>query len=130
MDVRGGLLSGGEQRMLALACALGRNPTLLLADELSLGLAPLVVTRLLEAVRQAAAVQGMGVLLVEQQVRKVLRYADRAYVMRRGRIEMRVTASEALARIVEIERSYLSHDVIAAIDTDDANNPSSAQGAQ
>ncbi len=118
MDIRGGLLSGGEQRMLALACALGRNPTLLLADELSLGLAPLVVTRLLEAVREAAGAQGMGVLLVEQQVRKVLRYADRAYVMRRGRIEMQVTASEALDRISEIESSYLSHDVRGAADAD------------
>jgi branched-chain amino acid transport system ATP-binding protein len=114
MDVRAGLLSGGEQRMLALACALGRTPKLLLADELSLGLAPRVVTRLLEAVREAAAAQGMGVLLVEQQVRKVLRYADRAYVMRRGRIEMQLSASEALTRIVEIERSYLSHDVTTA----------------
>jgi branched-chain amino acid transport system ATP-binding protein len=55
----------------------------------------------------------MGVLLVEQQVRKVLRYADRAYVMRRGRIEMQLQAADALDRIAEIERSYLSHDVAA-----------------
>src|SRR5262249_13166542 len=129
MDVRGGLLSGGEQRMLALACALGRTPTLLLADELSLGLAPLVVTRLLQALREAAAVHAIGVLLVWQQVRKVLRYADRAYVMRRGRIEMQVTAAEALARIVEIERSYLSHDVSAVIDDEQPGNSPSERGA-
>ena len=54
LDVRGGLLSGGEQQMLSLARGLCRNPTVLLADELSMGLAPMVVTRLLEAVRDAA----------------------------------------------------------------------------
>jgi branched-chain amino acid transport system ATP-binding protein len=108
IDVRGGLLSGGEQQMLSLARALCRKPRVLLADELSLGLAPLVVQRLLEAVREAADTTGTAVLLVEQHVRKALRYADRAYVMRRGRIELSGTAVELRARIGEIEERYLA----------------------
>jgi len=106
--VRGGLLSGGEQQMLTLARALARKPRVLLADELSMGLAPLVVRRLLEAVRAAADQRGAAVLLVEQHVRKALRYADRAYVMRRGRIELSGSATELRSRIDEIEDHYLS----------------------
>ncbi|MDH4365187.1 MAG: ATP-binding cassette domain-containing protein, partial [Acidimicrobiia bacterium] len=103
-----GLLSGGEQQMLTLARALARKPRVLLADELSMGLAPIVVKRLLEAVRAAADAQGTAVLLVEQHVRKALVYADRAYVMRRGRIELAGTAAEMRSRIAEIEEQYLS----------------------
>ncbi|MCZ4492492.1 MAG: hypothetical protein QOH30_4120 [Baekduia sp.] len=108
LHVRGGLLSGGEQQMLTLGRALARDPRVLLADELSMGLAPLVVTRLLAAVRQAADEQGTAVLLVEQHARKALRFSDRVYVMRRGRIEMSATALEASGRIAEIEESYLA----------------------
>jgi branched-chain amino acid transport system ATP-binding protein len=108
LDVRGGLLSGGEQQMLSLARGLCRKPHVLLADELSMGLAPMVVTRLLEAVRRAADEQGTAVLLVEQHVRQALRYADSAYVMRRGRIELAGTAAELIGRIAEIENSYLT----------------------
>ena len=108
MQVRGGLLSGGEQQMLTLARALARKPRVLLADELSMGLAPLVVKRLLEAVRAAADETGTAVLLVEQHVRKALKYADRAYVMRRGRIELSGSASEMRSRIHQIEDQYLS----------------------
>ena len=106
LDTMAGLLSGGEQQMLTLGRALARDPALLLADELSLGLAPLVVDRLLAAVRQAAD-RGVGVLLVEQHVSKVLRIADRVYLLRHGRIELTCTAAEAAGRIAEIERSYL-----------------------
>jgi branched-chain amino acid transport system ATP-binding protein len=105
---KAGLLSGGEQQMLALARALARRPVLLMADELSLGLAPLVVARLLQAVRSAADEQRLGVLIVEQHVRNVLRYADRVYVMRRGRVAMQGTAIEMQGRMAEIEDSYLS----------------------
>ncbi|WP_239308332.1 ABC transporter ATP-binding protein [Frankia sp. Cj3] len=104
---RVGLLSGGQQQMLALARALGRGPSLLLADELSLGLAPLVVTRLLRAVRQAAD-GGVGVLLVEQHIAKALEFADRAYVMSRGRIALSGTAQDLRGRLDDIAQSYLS----------------------
>jgi branched-chain amino acid transport system ATP-binding protein len=100
LHLRAGLLSGGEQQMLALARALSRRPKLLLADELSLGLGPLVVERLLHAVR-AAADSGVAVLLVEQHVRKALSYADRGYVMQRGRI---VTAGAA-AELADVGRT-------------------------
>jgi branched-chain amino acid transport system ATP-binding protein len=108
LTVRGGLLSGGEQQMLTLGRALARHPKILLADELSLGLAPLVVDRLLKAVQTAAKERGTAVLLVEQHARKALQFADRVYVMRRGRIMMSTTAADARARISEIEDSYLT----------------------
>jgi ABC-type branched-subunit amino acid transport system ATPase component len=101
-----GMLSGGEQQMLALATALVRTPKVLLADELSLGLAPLVVGRLLRAVREAAD-QGLGALLVEQHVRKVLDIADRVYVLRRGRVVMAGTPAELRADLDALGSSYL-----------------------
>ncbi len=107
LDVRGGMLSGGEQQMLALARALSRNPSLLLADELSLGLAPRIVDRLLGAVRTAADERGTGALIVEQHAHKALRYADRMYLMARGQILLELPAQEALERIDEIEAAYL-----------------------
>lgn len=108
LSVRGGMLSGGEQQMLALARALSRNPSLLLADELSLGLAPKIVDRLLGAVRTAADKNGTGALIVEQHARKALRYSDRMYLMDRGQIQLELSAAEATARIEEIEAAYLS----------------------
>ena len=108
IHTRAGLLSGGEQQMLTLGRALAREPRLLLADELSLGLAPLIVDRLLQAVRAAADERGTGVLMVEQHARKALRYADRALVMQRGKLVLTLSGEEARARIGEIEDSYLS----------------------
>ncbi|HEX6228556.1 MAG TPA: ABC transporter ATP-binding protein [Solirubrobacterales bacterium] len=108
MSVRGGLLSGGEQQMLTLARALGRKPRLLLADELSLGLAPLIVERLLQAVRRAADEQGTAVIMVEQHAHKALRYADRAIVMRRGRVSLDLSGEQARHRIGEVEQAYLT----------------------
>jgi branched-chain amino acid transport system ATP-binding protein len=107
LKVRVGLLSGGEQQMLALSRALARSPKLLLADELSLGLAPLIVARLLHAVRRAADA-GMAVLLVEQHISKALEVADRVYVMSGGQIQISGTAREVRSRLKEIESSYLS----------------------
>jgi branched-chain amino acid transport system ATP-binding protein len=103
-----GLLSGGEQQMLTLARAVARDPKLLLIDELSLGLAPLVVKRLLDTVRKVATEKSTGVLLVEQHVRQALHIADRVYVMQRGRIVITGTAEEVRGRIDEVEATYLS----------------------
>jgi branched-chain amino acid transport system ATP-binding protein len=94
--------------MLTLARALSRKPRILLADELSMGLAPLIVKRLLEAVVSIAKQQGTAVLLVEQHVRKALEYCDRAYVMHRGRIELSGSTGELLGRLDEIEDRYLT----------------------
>jgi branched-chain amino acid transport system ATP-binding protein len=107
LNRRGGLLSGGEQQMLTLARALAAQPAVLLADELSLGLAPLVCVRLLSAVRSAAD-RGAGVLLVEQRVRDALDIADRAYVISNGQIAISGSASEIAGRIKEIESTYLA----------------------
>jgi ABC-type branched-subunit amino acid transport system ATPase component len=92
--------------MLALARCLAREARLLLVDELSLGLAPIVVDRLLRAVR-AAADGGIGVLLVEQHVHKALAVADRVVVLRRGLVELTGSAAELRDRVDEIQAAYL-----------------------
>jgi len=101
-----GLLSGGEQQMLTVARALGRNPTAMLLDELSLGLAPIIVQRLLTTVRAASKERGVGVLLVEQHVRQALEVADRVYVMQRGRIALSGSVEEVRGQLSEIEAAY------------------------
>lgn len=106
LDRRAGLLSGGEQQMLTVGRALSGQPSLLLADELSLGLAPLIVRRLLTAVREAAD-RGAAVLIVEQQARLALQFADRAYVLQRGEMVISGTSTELIDRLDDIESSYL-----------------------
>jgi branched-chain amino acid transport system ATP-binding protein len=96
-DRRCGLLSGGEQQMLAVARALARHPRLLLLDELSLGLAPLIVEGLLPVVRDYATDTGCGVLLVEQHIQLALGIADRGYVLSHGEVVLQDSA-EALRR--------------------------------
>jgi branched-chain amino acid transport system ATP-binding protein len=101
----GGTLSGGEQQMLAIARALMARPRLLLLDEPSLGLAPLMVERIFETIAELKR-QGRTILLVEQNVHHALDIADRAYVMETGRMTLEGPA-EVLRRNPDVERSYL-----------------------
>jgi branched-chain amino acid transport system ATP-binding protein len=106
-DRKAGLLSGGEQQMLALGRALSRRPKLLMLDEMSLGLAPVIVDRLLPAVREAAASYGTGVLLVEQHVHLALKIADRGYVLSHGELTASGPARQLSQDSALLAASYL-----------------------
>ena len=103
---RGGTLSGGEQQMLAIARALMSRPRLLLLDEPSLGLAPLIVKQIFQVIRDLNRNEGLTVFLVEQNAFHALRLADRGYVMVNGSITMSGTGAELLAR-EEVRAAYL-----------------------
>ena len=104
---KAGLLSGGEQQMLAIGRALVTRPRLLLVDEMSLGLAPVVVERLIPVLRRAADELGSSVLFVEQHVALALEVADRAYVLTHGRIGLEGPAAELRERRELLAASYL-----------------------
>ena len=104
---RAGVLSGGEQQMLALAGAMASRPRVLVLDEMSHGLAPIIVQSLLPIVRTFAKDRGIGVLLVEQHVHSALLMADRAYVLNGGRIVLEGEAALLAAQLEQVERSYL-----------------------
>ncbi|HVB89339.1 MAG TPA: ABC transporter ATP-binding protein [Beijerinckiaceae bacterium] len=103
---RGGTLSGGEQQMLAIGRALMSRPRLLLLDEPSLGLAPLMVKQIFDAIRDLNHSQGLTVFLVEQNAYHALKLAHRGYVMVNGAITLSGTGAELLAR-PEIRAAYL-----------------------
>ncbi len=106
LNQRGGTLSGGEQQMLAIARALMSRPKLLLLDEPSLGLAPLIVKQIFEVIRDLNERQHMTIFLVEQNAYHALRLAHRGYVMVNGLITMTGTGQALLAR-PEIRAAYL-----------------------
>lgn len=106
LNQRGGTLSGGEQQMLAIARALMSRPRLLLLDEPSLGLAPLIVRQIFEAIAELNRADGLTIFLVEQNAFHALKLAHRAYVMVNGRITMSGAGRELLAR-PEIRAAYL-----------------------
>jgi len=103
-----GTLSGGEQQMLAIARALMGDPKLLLLDEPSMGLAPMMVARIFEVVREIAA-RGVTILLVEQNARLALELAHRGYVMESGEISLSGKASELLDN-PRVREAYLGED--------------------
>ena len=102
----GGLLSGGQQQMLAIARALMSRPKLLLLDEPSLGLAPQIVTQIFDVIRNLNANQGMSVLLVEQNARMALKVAHRGYVLETGRVTLSDQAS-VLLNDARVRAAYL-----------------------
>ena len=103
---RGGTLSGGEQQMLAIARALMSRPRLLLLDEPSLGLAPLIVKQIFDAIRDLNQSEGLTIFLVEQNAYLALRLAHRGYVLVNGRVTMEGTGRELLGR-PEVRTAYL-----------------------
>ncbi len=102
----GGTLSGGEQQMLAMSRALMAKPQLLLLDEPSMGLAPLVIKQIFEIIRQINKEQDTTIFLVEQNANQALRVADRAYVMENGGISFSGTAKDMLSN-PDIQKAYL-----------------------
>ena len=108
-DRKAGDLSGGEQQILALTRAVVSRPKLVLVDEISFGLAPIVVTRMFRLLRTVAD-QGVAVLLVEQFAHLALELADRAYVLQRGTVALEGRAADLLADIESVEKSYLGSD--------------------
>lgn len=107
LDVRAGLLSGGEQQMLAVGRAIAMRPKALMIDEMSLGLAPIIVKNLLPLLRRVAREQGTAILLVEQHVDLALQNSDRAYILNHGALVGSGVASELLKERDLIESSYL-----------------------
>jgi len=112
LDRRAGLLSGGEQQMLAVGRALLMEPNLLIVDEMSMGLAPVIVQSLLPVMRRIADEWGCGVLLVEQHVQLALEVAERAYVLAHGDLVLEGSAEELLRDRHVLESSYLGEQAI------------------
>jgi branched-chain amino acid transport system ATP-binding protein len=109
---RGGLLSGGEQQMLALGRAIVAEPRLLMVDEMSLGLAPVIYEDLMPVVRQVADDTGAGVLLVEQHADLALAQADRGYVLNHGDLVLEGTAIDLLEDRDLLDAMYLGGEAL------------------
>jgi branched-chain amino acid transport system ATP-binding protein len=111
MNRRAGLLSGGEQQMLAVGRAMAREPSVLLVDELSLGLAPVVVDRLADALREFAD-RGRAVLLVEQQLQRALRVSDRFYLLKQGRIVREGNSGDHRGSTDELRKAFFNREAL------------------
>jgi branched-chain amino acid transport system ATP-binding protein len=104
-----GTLSGGEQQMLAIGRALLSNPKVLLLDEPSMGLAPMVIREIFAYIERLRRERGLTILLVEQNAKAALRIADRGYVLETGRVVLQATAADLLANR-DVQRAYLGHE--------------------
>jgi branched-chain amino acid transport system ATP-binding protein len=104
-----GTLSGGEQQMLAIGRSLMAKPKLLLLDEPTMGLAPILVQEIFRVIEELRTIRGTSVLLVEQNARVALKVADRGYVLETGKVILEETASELLAN-KDVQRAYLGRD--------------------
>ena len=120
MSRKAGLLSGGEQQMLAMGRALATSPRLLMVDEMSLGLAPIIVERLLPVLRRIADETGASVLLVEQHVNLALEVADRAYVLSHGDLVLEGDTAHLRANRHLLESSYLGEQALEPTGTEGA----------
>ena len=107
LHVRAGQLSGGEQQMLCLGRAIARSPKVLLVDEVTFGLAPIMCERLFEVLASVVERTGMAVLLVEQHLHSAAQICSRSYVMSDGRIRLQMSSAELRTREAEIEAVYL-----------------------
>jgi branched-chain amino acid transport system ATP-binding protein len=107
LDVRAGLLSGGEQQMLALARTISRRPSVLLIDEVSFGLAPIVCERIFERLRSVVNATSIAMLVVEQHIHYAESVVDRALIMNEGAIRAEMSGAELAAREDEVEHLYL-----------------------
>ena len=105
---QGGTLSGGEQQMLAIGRALMSRPKMLMMDEPSMGIAPILVAKIFDTVRNVLRAQGMTILLVEQNANAALRMSDRAYVLETGNIVL-AGPGEELLRDPRVRAAYLGH---------------------
>jgi branched-chain amino acid transport system ATP-binding protein len=110
---RAGLLSGGQQRILGLARSLAARPKFLLLDEMTLGLAPIIVSRLLDCLSEITASHDIGILLVEQHVHRALSIAHRGYVLSDGQVSLEGDAEKLRAHSAQIENAYLGDSLAA-----------------